>query len=180
MRLFTTHIFKLILAGILMGVAQAPARAQGGSVPAAETLTGVIFNYRRTTPQIATSGVIRQGGVAELKRLGFKTILDLRTAPEGTAREQAAVAKAGMDYYNIEISRAPITPAQVKAFGKLVANKANYPILVHCASGNRVGAMWVLQRIGQGVPADAAFKEGRAIGLAPGRERQVRQSLANN
>jgi len=169
---------KAIFVGLTMGAAAAlPARAESPSVPFGDKVTAVIFNYNRTTPQIATSGLIRQGGVAELKRHGFKTILDLRTAREGTSIEKKNVEGAGLQYHNIEVSRAPITPAQVERFAKLVKDKSNYPILVHCASANRVGAMWTLYRVSKGVPATVAIEEGRTVGLRPLREGQVRASL---
>jgi len=170
--------WKAVFVSLLMVAASGlPALAQSRGVPFGDKVTEVIFNYNRTTPQFATSGVIREGGVAELKRQGLKPVLELRTRMEGTAREKRAVEAAGMQYYNIEISRAPINNAQIARFAKLVENKSNHPILVHCASANRVGAMWTLYRISKGVPAKLAIEEGRTVGLAPMREKQVRATL---
>jgi protein tyrosine phosphatase (PTP) superfamily phosphohydrolase (DUF442 family) len=40
------------------------------------------------------------------------------------------------------------------------------PVLLHCASSNRVGAVWALYRIDRaGLTADQAEAEGRAAGM---------------
>jgi hypothetical protein len=50
-------------------------------------------------------------------------------------------------------------------------------VLVHCVSANRVGAMWTLYRTRQNIPLATAIAEGRAIGMQPTREADVRQRL---
>ena len=69
------------------------------------------------------------------------------------------------------------TDAQVEDFTRIVENSANRPILVHCHTANRVGAMWTLYRARKGVPFAIALEEGRTIGLQPGREKAVRARL---
>jgi len=152
--------------------------AESAQVPFGDKISSVIFNYNRTTPYIATSGRINGAGIAELKSLGFKTILDLRTAPEGTGQEQLKAVAAGLAYHNIAISRAAPSKQQIKKFASLVDDKNNYPMLVHCASANRAGAMWTLYRVSKGVAFSHAVQEGRTIGLRPKRENQVRKMLS--
>jgi uncharacterized protein (TIGR01244 family) len=151
--------------------------AESAQVPFGDKISSVIFNYNRTTPFIATSGRVNGAGILELKSLGFKTILDLRTAPEGTAEEQNKAITAGLNYYNIPISRAEPKQDQIRKFASLVENRNNYPMLVHCASANRVGAMWTLYRVSKGIAFKHAVQEGRTIGLKPKRENQVRKML---
>lgn len=162
--------------GVLVVLANS-SQAQSAQVPFGDKISNAIFNYNRTTPFVATSGLIKGTGIAELKSRGFKTVLDLRTASEGTALEQKNVVAAGMAYHNIAISQAAPSQDQIKAFEKLVEDKNNYPILVHCASANRVGAMWTHYRVSKGVAFKHAIQEGRTIGLKPNRESQVRKIL---
>jgi protein tyrosine/serine phosphatase len=58
----------------------------------------------------------------------------------------------------------------------VVENAANLPVLVHCHSANRVGAMWALYRASKGVPPAVAVEEGRTAGLKS-REKAVREKL---
>ncbi len=134
-------------------------------------------NYLRASPYVGTAGAIAIGGIAEAKALGFKTIINLVTAEEGAREERARVEAAGLGYIWIPIASGPPTPEQVAEFAGHVGDPANYPILVHCQSANRVGAIWALYRAAQDVPPAVAVQEGRTIGLKPGREAAVRERL---
>lgn len=166
---------RIIGFGLLAIAASAGyGHAQNREVPFGDKVSGVVLNYNRTTPNIATSGRIGTGGIPEIKRLGFQTIIDLRTKKEGTADERQKVKAAGLNYFNIEIGRAAPTSKQVAKFAALIEMADHHPILVHCASANRVGAMWALYRMTKGVALEEALAEGRTIGLRPRRERQLR------
>jgi uncharacterized protein (TIGR01244 family) len=152
-----------------LAVAQAPSR---------ERVSPAVTNYSRATPQIATAGILRDGALAELKSLGFATVVDLRGPDEGTDIEQRAAAAVGLRYFNIPVTTEAPTDAQIVEFARLVENGGNHPLMAHCASANRVGAMWTLYRAARGVPMSTAIAEGRAIGLQPDREYAVRARLA--
>jgi uncharacterized protein (TIGR01244 family) len=140
-------------------------------------MSQAVINYDRATPVVATGGLLQEGAVTELVARGFAAVLDLRTAQEGTAEEQVAVEAAGLSYFNIPIAQGAPSEAQVRAFAAIVENAANHPILVHCASGNRVGAMWTHYRVAQGMPFEYAVEQGRTAGLMPARENAVRARL---
>lgn len=170
---FIVGIALLPLAGMTAGVAQ-PA---GTDVPSRERVSTKIVNYSKIHPRIATAGLLGDGAIAELKSFGFATILDLRGPQEGTTAEKAAAVAAGLRYLNIPFTDAVPSLAQVAEFGRIVENGAHYPLMIHCASANRVGAMWMLYRLKSGVPLATAIAEGRAIGMQPPRENAVRASL---
>lgn len=151
-----------------------------GSVYAATQIPYVnqinfIKNYNRATKFIATSGSIEEGGLPILRKFGFKTIIDLRTEEEGSDDERKAVAWAGMHYINIPVTGDGIDAQQLEAFTKAI--KSAKPILVHCASGNRAGAMWASYQISQGVELEKAMKEGRKAGMLPALEEKVRMTI---
>ncbi|WP_077530946.1 fused DSP-PTPase phosphatase/NAD kinase-like protein [Vreelandella utahensis] len=73
-------------------------------------------------------------------------------------------------------SKAP-TGEQVEEFARIVSTTGNYPVLVHCASSNRVGAMWALYRHHMGVPAEIALEEAKAAGLKTSRVPAVRERV---
>ena len=117
---------------------------------------------------ITTGGQPSINAYAKLASHGFRSVLNLRTAQEGVSLEEEknAVEKAGLRYINIPvISRAP-TPEQVTEFLMVVKNKSNQPMLVHCASANRVGAFWMIYRVlEQDWPQEKALEEATRIGL---------------
>lgn len=131
-----------------------------------------IKNYNRATSQIATSGIIGDKGAALLAEHGFKTIIDLRTPAEGTNEEKQAAETVSIHYINIPVTSEGITQKQLTAFTKAVENTTK-PVIVHCASGNRAGAMWAAYRISQGAAPEIAIEEGKAAGMKPEMEQKI-------
>lgn len=154
--------------------------ADDRQVPFGDRVGNSVLNYNRTTPTIATSGTIREGGLEKLRSLGFRSILDLRTQPEGTDKERKAATELGFSYANIAIAQESPTAQQLAQFSSWVENSSHYPLLIHCASANRVGTLWAMYRITRGVPLAEALLEGRTIGMQPAREVQVNEFAANS
>lgn len=140
-------------------------------------MPNIVINYGRATPYIGTGGFIDATGIPMLKMLGFKTVVSLLKPDEGTPNEGQMVEGAGMQYIHIAVPTKAPTAEQVAEFAKIADDPSNYPILLHCESSNRVGAMWALYRASKGVPAEIAVDEGRALGLKTSREPAVRKML---
>ena len=122
---------------------------------------------------MATAGLINEGGIDLLLEEGFKSVVDLRTPQEGTAEEAAAMKIAGIEYINIPIGKEAPSAADVRKFASIVGDKNRGPLLVHCASANRVGTLWAMYRVSTGVPLQTALEEGRTVGMKPSRESNV-------
>jgi protein tyrosine phosphatase (PTP) superfamily phosphohydrolase (DUF442 family) len=110
------------------------------------------------------------GGEAYLKAAasGFHAVLSLRTASEGfdVARERARVENAKMRFFNIPVDSAAPRPEQADEFLRLAREPANHPMLITCASANRVGAfMMIFRVIEQGWNEEKALEEAKRIGL---------------
>jgi len=87
-------------------------------------------------------GAPTKQALEEIKRQGFRTVVDLRTLMEGTPFMKKSVKKLGMNYYNIPIQGLNVNEKQVGLFSKILADSDNRPALVHCAMGGRVKALW--------------------------------------
>lgn len=135
-----------------------------------------VQNYTRAAPQIATSGLIGDGGVPLLAAHGFKTVIDMRTVNEGTRKEKALVEGGGMVYVNIPMTVANISDEHLEAFTKAIEESPK-PVLVHCGSGNRAGAIWASYRITQGIDPEEALAEGRKAGMREPMEEKVRTAF---
>jgi tyrosine-protein phosphatase SIW14 len=99
-------------------------------------------------------------GFMRLKKLGVKTVIDLRKDSE--PGEAAEVRAAGMQYFNIPLkANRPATEEQTAYFLKLVNDSSNWPVYVHCKGGrHRTGALTAIYRITHdGWTADQAYKE---------------------
>ena len=121
--------------------------------------------------------MLRGKGLEEAKRLGFKLVIDLRAPNEDGAVEEEQLAKdIGVNYQRIVVGRGAPDWSEIDKFAALIEDPKLYPILVHCVSSNRSGAIWAMYRAKAGVPALVAIEEGRAAGLES-REKAVRKML---
>ena len=118
-----------------------------------------IRNAKRAFPGILSGGQPTDAQLKEAKNKGFKTIISLRPISETQGESEAdIVRKLGMNYINIPVQGAAgITSQNSQALIKALSDSSQYPVMVHCASGNRVGALFAL---------DAALREKRPVSEA--------------
>src|SRR3954467_10761284 len=132
------------------------------------TVAGVT-NFARLESTIACAGATTPAGVAEVKKLGYNTIINLRQASEAGAEldaEAVAAKTEGVKYFHLPVNSASPDPAIVDQFLSAVGDPANQPVFVHCASGNRAAALWMIKRlVVDGWDADKASTEATALGL---------------
>jgi uncharacterized protein (TIGR01244 family) len=148
----------------------------GGSIAGAqnvtkETLPGVT-NFARLETTIACAGATTPQAVAGLKQMGYAAIINLREASEAGAdidAEAAAAKSAGITFVHLPFNTASPNPAVVDSFLKAVTDAKNQPAFVHCASGNRAAAMWMIKRMQVDKwDAERAGTEAAALGLTNG------------
>jgi uncharacterized protein (TIGR01244 family) len=144
--------------------------------PYGDAMPDIVKNYGQAAPYVGTGGVLADGAMEQLRELGFTAVVSLLTEEEN-AREAEEAEAAGLKFSRIGVSTTAPTRDQVERFGEIMADTSQYPVLVHCSSSNRVGALWALYRARQGVPAEIAIQEGRTVGLKPSREGAVRERL---
>jgi tyrosine-protein phosphatase SIW14 len=90
-------------------------------------------------------------GLAELKKLGVTTIVDLRGNRGPVNRERAQAESLGMHFIDMPVSGwSPPSNAQVAEFLKLFQKDATQKIFVHCYYGrDRTGVMVAAYRMAQ-------------------------------
>jgi uncharacterized protein (TIGR01244 family) len=148
----------------------------GGAIAGAqsvtkETLPGVT-NFARLETTIACAGATTPQAVAGLKQMGYASIINLREATEAGAdidAEAAAAKSAGITFIHLPFNTASPNPAVVDSFLKAVTDAKNQPAFVHCASGNRAAAMWMIKRMQiDKWDSERAGTEAAALGLTNG------------
>lgn len=124
-----------------------------------------ILNWRELNPSTFCSGQPSDTDWQALAAKGIKAVLNLCPPTQQGEPEQSMVEAAGMEYFNIPIAGpADFTDDAVSQFRQLLVEKGD-SLLVHCASGNRVGAMFALAAAADGKSADEALQIGLAAGL---------------
>jgi len=150
------------LVGVLLLSAIASAQVTKESVP------GVV-NFSKVETTVACAGATTPGALADIKKMGYNSVVNLRTAGEAGAQieEEAAAAKAaGINYIHLPFNAQAPDPMLVDNFLKAITDKANQPAFIHCASANRAAALWMVKRIAVDKWDIArASEEATALGL---------------
>lgn len=118
---------------------------------------------------LCTGGRPRPEHFAQAKAKGVRTVINLCPPGEACDYDEAAVVSGlGLHYVNIPVAGpADITVDKAKALAQAMAEYSpGHPVLLHCASGNRVGALMAMKaRFVDGKSPAEALAEGRAAGL---------------
>jgi uncharacterized protein (TIGR01244 family) len=133
------------------------------------TLDGV-RNFSKVETTIACAGATTPAAVPEIKKLGYKSIVNLRLGSEPGAEleaEAAAAKTANINYFHLPFDGANPDPAVADKFLAVITAPANQPSFVHCASANRASAMWMIKRmLVDGWDEQKASEEAAALGLS--------------
>jgi len=102
-----------------------------------------------------------------LKAEGIKTVISLRHKKELAWDEASAVEQNGMKFVPIPFGAAQqLKPEVFDKVLKILRDKKQGPVVLHCGSANRVGAIWYAYRVLDGqLSPEAAKKEAQKIGL---------------
>lgn len=108
---------------------------------------------------------------------GYVGVVDLRTPTENRGFDEAGTARdLGLRYVSLPIvGAADVTYDNAAALSEIL-EQFDGPVLLHCSSGNRVGALFALRASAAGADTDESLAAGRAAGLTS-LEPAVRQRL---
>lgn len=138
-------------------------------------------DFTQFAPGLYSGGQPTAEDLARLSARGVRTVINLRGADEDAGfDEPAEAARLGLRYVAIPVGGpADVTPdTAARLTQALDSARGAGGTLVHCASGNRVGALVALdQGLARGATRDAALALGRAAGLVS-LEPHVAQLLA--
>jgi len=134
------------------------------------TLDSVLANVPYGTcplPGIGAAGQPRASDWQALADAGVRTIVDLRPEAEPHGHDEpAAVRAAGMSYVTLPVTQFTLGDAQFDALRELLRDPARRPIVVHCASSNRVGALLLPYfALDEGRPLEQALELAVDAGL---------------
>jgi len=143
------------------------------------TLSLNIPNARTPAASLCTGGQPSAQHIHEAKQQGVRTVINLRPPTEPCEFDEAAlVTSLGMRYVNLPIAGpVDLTVANAQKLAAALAAAGDCATLVHCASSNRVGALFALKaHFLDGLSIEEAVAIGRDAGLTA-MESAVRQIL---
>jgi uncharacterized protein (TIGR01244 family) len=127
---------------------------------------------------VTSAGQPNEAALEVFANAGYVAVIDLRRADEDHGIDEASVVEEfGMHYVNLPIAGSgAVNFDNARQLDELLL-QFDGPVLVHCASGNRVGAMLVLRAYLNGADKEAALDYGREAGLTK-LEETVHERLA--
>lgn len=145
---------------------ESAAARPGEAAPAAETFG--IINGLVPLEGVLVGGQPTPEQIEQLAAAGYRTVINMRTIGEpGYEWEPEKVMELGMVYTQIPIRGAEgLTEFNIDQLAKALYAEDALPALVHCASGNRVGAALALKAAWiDGASAEEAIQLGVDAGM---------------
>ncbi len=146
--------------------AATPAQSEATAGGSVEPSLG-LPNERHLLSGLITGGMPDREALERARDLGVTTVISLRTPEEpGASDEQAMVEEMGMTFVSIPIAgAADLTEDEAREVDEAIGDAESTTVL-HCASGNRAGAMVALRAFFvQGLSKEEALSLGREAGL---------------
>ncbi|HXU35048.1 MAG TPA: hypothetical protein VN937_01710 [Blastocatellia bacterium] len=145
-------------------VAEGPLEDSSGEVAATLPV------FHRVDENYVRGSQPMRGGISTLKRLGVRTMVDLRSIYDYTDEVKTVAEIAGLKYEWIPMSVwNPPTDEEAKKFVSIVSDAANGPFFVFCADGlNRTGEMTAIYRVARdNWSVEKALDEADQLGFSP-------------
>ena len=153
----------LALVGIGMaGVAIAQTEINKATVPG-------IVNFGYIGKTVACAGATAPTALADVRKLGYAAVINLRVASEPGAEIDASAAAAqtaGLRFIHLPFNASAPDPMLVDKFIAAITDPRNQPAFIHCASANRAAALWMVKRmVVDKWDTDRATTEATALGM---------------
>lgn len=135
-------------------------------------ITPGLDNAGQPLEYVATAGQPEEEHLKRLAEAGYKTVVDLRTPEEPPRPDEwsMVVRRAGMEYVNIPVGHDDIDDKTFDRFRELIRDGGRRPVLVHCSSANRVGALLIPYLIlDEGSTPEKASEIAAEVGLRSNR-----------
>lgn len=131
-----------------------------------DALRGVV-NANQASPTVMTGGQPSAAHFRALRDAGVEVVLDIRDPMEPRGFDQQALMdELGFEYRNITVSDVHLNDETLGEITEVMRQNEGRQVLVHCASGNRVGGAlipWLI--LDQGMTEDEATMAAMRMGL---------------
>jgi uncharacterized protein (TIGR01244 family) len=128
-----------------------------------------LANVRQPQESRLVSGTISAADIGRLRAAGVKHLINLRPEQESQGLDERSIATGlGIEYHHVPIADAQaLTRDNALKLDEALAAAGDELTLIHCASGNRVGALIAVREAWlRGQSSEQAIAEGKRWGLA--------------
>jgi uncharacterized protein (TIGR01244 family) len=127
---------------------------------------GSTYNVHRLG-KIYLAGQPSADDFAIARKEGIKTVINLRTPGEMRFDEKEVLKELGVEYHYLPFAAPDTLKDEIfEKSLKVLGDQKKQPVLLHCASANRVGAIWLVHRVlTDKVDYDKALNEAKEVGL---------------
>ena len=165
------RIPAVVIAAFALCAPSAIAQVKKAEMPGIFNFSRIDGNEGFGGATAGFGGATEPSAMAELKKNGFASVINLRLATEPGAEIDAsrtAAEAAGLKYIHLPFDAASPDPDIFNDFVAAVSNKANEPVYIHCHSATRAAALWMIGRVFEdGWSHDEAANEATAIAEKP-------------
>ena len=164
--MFPKHLRNLAFASAFVGLIACTVQEE-----AVETIKVEIEDVVKTGRVRPVDGVTSAGQPSEealkvFSDSGYVAVIDLRGESENRGIDEEAVAEGlGMEYVALPIAGGDGISFENAGLLDSLIKQQDGPVLVHCGSGNRVGALLALRESMSGASDEEALEYGRESGL---------------
>ncbi len=169
---------RIIVITALLLLAPVAQLAQAAQAPDYRQVSEIeLENLSQPASNRFSSAQPSQAQLQALADAGVKHIVSLRPVSELDWDEQAVVESLGMTFHRVPVDVPNgINQNNAESLSQVLANIGDESALLHCASGNRVGAMVALKHGADTGDIETAVTLGQAWGMTR-LETMVREKL---
>lgn len=159
---FSAIVFLAFISGACAGDLHPVPEASTHVDLASVVNAGVV----RPVDGITSAGQPDEAGFGVFAKSGYVAVIDMRGPNENRGLDEANVVKdLDMQYIAFPVSGADaVSYENARKLDEVLA-ELNGPVLLHCGSGNRVGALLALRESLAGADDDQALEYGKSAGL---------------
>ncbi|MCA9002604.1 MAG: hypothetical protein KDB61_11820 [Planctomycetes bacterium] len=181
----------LLLVSSLLGCVMVSCNSNGSEPDAgpsnlAEPVQAMDVLVREGMNKLAKKGDVYLAGqpspqdLAWFDQQGVGFVINLRKGSEMNFDEEKICADLGMTYAELPWNGADELTDEVFDAGRSLLESAASPVLLHCASSNRVGPIWMAwQVLDRGADLETATQEAKLAGMrTPAYESMARDYIA--
>jgi protein tyrosine phosphatase (PTP) superfamily phosphohydrolase (DUF442 family) len=131
-----------------------------------QALAGVP-NACQLLPTVVTGGQPSAANLAAFKAAGGTVVLDLRDPMESRPLDEPVTAAGlGLEYVNVPVGAGTLSDATLDRTLAVLRQAGEGLVLVHCASGNRVGGVLIpFLMLDHGLEEEDAVSQAMRVGL---------------
>jgi uncharacterized protein (TIGR01244 family) len=178
---------RLLVLAPLLGACSTPADLGATATPlgaarADQPLPGWVdlFNFAVLGPGVAGAGQPAMEDFEALAARGYSAVINLRKPGESFPADEAQRAEAaGLRYTSVPMAVVDFGIEDAWALDAALRSAPAGSVLIHCGSGNRVGALWGMYLgLTEGLTPEAAVEAGYRAGMrSPALAERIRASL---